>query len=323
MLMAILWPSPPWCVVLGAAAGGLIALVIGGLVHVRILRRATEGQRRSSTAERQAEVTALTRGLAHEIKNPLSTIGLNAQLMGEAINDLEIDQDSRTSISRRVGTLTREIERLKGILSDFLEFAGEVRLVPTPTDLNVLVDELIDFFLPQAEQHGVRLRADLSREPLIAFIDGQLLKQTILNLMLNAVQAFPSGKEHSSDGPRELILRTERRRSRVGRGDEVVLHVIDTGPGIPAERHKTIFEPYFTTKGGGTGLGLPIARRIVESHGGRLELHSEPGKGSDFSVILAAMNPARPEATGAAAGAGAAQDAPIDVRTSQSSGKNT
>jgi signal transduction histidine kinase len=113
-------------------------------------------------------------------------------------------------------------------------------------------------------------------------VDASLLKQAILNLMLNATQAMTDGAKSPSAARGELILRVE------SHGDESRLHVIDTGPGISPDKIEDIFRPYVSmrTGGGGTGLGLPTARRIVQEHGGELTVHSEPGKGSDFVIHL-------------------------------------
>lgn len=269
------------------AAGVLITASAARWIIVRHLRKVRVAERRARSAERLAEIGAMTGGLAHEIKNPLSTIGLNAQLLAEAIDELPLDPEEKGRVTRRIGSLRREVERLRGILTDFLRYAGNIKLEKHPADLNETVRDLIDFFLPQAESQGVRLRENLSTEPLIADMDVSQIKQAVLNLMLNAVQAM-SSKTPGEGVLKELILRTER-ASEAGTPDEVRLHVIDTGPGIQPESAKRIFEPYFTTKAGGSGLGLPTARRLVEAHDGRLEVHSEPGKGTDFSITLPAL----------------------------------
>ncbi|MEZ6243811.1 MAG: ATP-binding protein [Phycisphaerales bacterium] len=267
---------------IGGAVGALAVAGASRVIVRRSVARARAAERRLRAAERQAEAASMTRGLAHEIRNPLSTIGLNAQLLAEGIAELELDEADRARLGRRVEALGREAERLRGILEDFLEFAGELRLEPTPGDLNAVVEELVDFFLPQAQSQGVRLRAEPSTTPLRASIDAPHLKQAVLNLMLNAVQAMSGA---SGERARELILRTERVQD-ADRRSVVRLHVIDTGPGIDAETAGRLFDPYFTTKPGGTGLGLPTARRIIEGMGGRIELHSEPGKGTDFTITL-------------------------------------
>lgn len=277
-----------------------LGLLVGSLVGTYVLRtrsrrqlaRARAAERRARSAERLAELGSMTGGLAHEIKNPLSTIGLNAQLLEEGIEELAGEPEAKSRLARRVASLRREVERLKGILSDFLEYAGELRIEAVPADLNAVVDELVDFFLPQCEQQGVRLRAELASEKLTADLDVPHVKQAILNLMLNAVQAMTqgtprTGEASGSSSSRELILRT-RRVTDADKLPAVALHVIDTGPGMDAETREKIFRPYFTTKAGGTGLGLPTTRRIVEGHHGRIDVHSEPGRGSDFTLIFPA-----------------------------------
>lgn len=261
---------------LGILLGGAISLVIAGVLVRRGVVRAREAERRALGAERMAELGGMTSGLAHEIKNPLSTIGLNAQLLAEAIEDSDLDPDDKHRLVRRIGTLHRETDRLRDILDDFLQFAGELRLHIEPVDLNVLVAELIDFLSPQVEREGVRLRSELCPGELIMPVDAGRLKQALLNLMLNAVQAMAG----TDAAQRELIVRTSTD------GADALIHVIDTGGGMDDATMARIFEPYFSTKSGGSGLGLPTTRRIVEAHGGRLEVHSEPGRGTDFAVVL-------------------------------------
>lgn len=273
----------------GVACGALIA---AGTIRT-LSRRAVAAQQRATRAERLAEIGAMTSGLAHEIRNPLSTIGLNAQLLTEAIDDLPIDDADRQPIVRRIGTLERESERLRGILADFLDYAGEIHLVKAPCDLNAIVDELIDFFTPQAEHRGIRVRADLLSSPdgLNALVDANHLKQALLNLMLNATQAMapsdtpPPGRPTLGD----LIIRTSE--TTIDDQPAWAIHVIDTGPGMEPAVAARIFAPYFTTKAGGTGLGLPTAKRLIEEHGGTLSLHSEPGKGTDFTIALPKLTP--------------------------------
>jgi signal transduction histidine kinase len=269
---------------IGFAAGMLMASLTAAWLIRRHVRKIKDIERRLRAAERLAEIGKLTGGLAHEIKNPLSTIGLNAQLLAEGINELPIAAEERSRLTHRVDSLRREVDRLKGILTDFLEFAGEMRLEPAPVDINALVDELADFYLPQAERAGVKLRTDLAAGSMIAMIDGPHVKQAVLNLMLNAVQAIERMGQDAPARPREIILKTTP-ASRSSDG-LIRLHVIDTGPGLDTETLARIFDPYFTTRSGGTGLGLPMTRRIIESLGGRVEVVSEPGKGSDFILAL-------------------------------------
>lgn len=275
----VAWLAPA---LVGFAVGMLLTVLVTAPLVRRHMARLRAADSRARRAKRLAELGAMTRGLAHEIKNPLSTIGLNVQLLTEGIEDLGLEEEQRGPLVRRLGSLGREAERLRGILTDFLEYAGELRLEPRLADLNATVDELVDFFLPQAESQGVRLRSDLMKGGLEAWIDPPHIKQAVLNLMLNAVQAM---SKQPAGTPRELILRTGRALDD-RREASAVLHVIDTGPGIPPEALERVFDPYFTTKSGGSGLGLPAARRIIEAHGGRLDLYTEPGRGTDFVVTL-------------------------------------
>ncbi len=287
------------------AVGALFAgVTVLWMAHAASKRRIAEAVERARAAEREArsverlaELGSMTAGLAHEIKNPLSTITLNAQLLREAIHDLPADDAERARLARRCDGLTREAERLTGILTDFLEYAGELKLDPRAADLNALVEELGDFYLPQAEQHGVRLRVETARVPVEAVVDVPHLKQAVLNLMINAVQAMTAAGDPTTGRARtpgnELILRVLGPRADHG-ATPPTIHVIDTGPGIPEHARDKIFHPYFSTKAGGTGLGLPTTRRIIEAHAGRLELFTEKGKGTDFAVILPQQEPVVP-----------------------------
>ncbi|MGE3107875.1 MAG: nitrogen regulation protein NR(II) [Phycisphaerales bacterium] len=270
-------------IVIGFSIGVLLTLAASWQFVRRHVSRVRAAERRARAAERMAEIGAMTGGLAHEIKNPLSTIGLNVQLLIESTEDLDIPDAERTRILNRMRGLSREVERLRGILTDFLEFAGKVHADPRPTNLGVLVDELIDFYRPEAERLGVRVRPELDPAPLVANVDPKLIKQAVLNLMINATQAMAA--PDAPPRPRELILRTARKKDPDG-SSLALIEVTDTGPGIPPDTLPRIFQPYFTTKSGGSGLGLPVARRLVEEHDGRLDVHSELGRGTSFSVLL-------------------------------------
>ena len=268
---------------------GLLGGVVGSLILVlnrmrshrlrvrRTLRRIRAASRRrtirlearAQAAQRLAELGTLTGGLAHEIKNPLSTVLLNLQLLQE---DLDPADPAHSRLVARLGTVTREASRLRDTLDDFLRFAGKIELRKESVDLNELLEELVDFFAPQAQLSRVQLRFKPWSGPLAVEIDPRLIKQMILNLMINALQAMPNGGE--------LIV------SAAVVGDDAVVDVIDTGAGISPEAVDKIFQAYYSTKKGGTGLGLAMAQRIVQEHGGSLTVTSEVGKGSDFKVRL-------------------------------------
>jgi signal transduction histidine kinase len=281
-------------VMVGVIVGGTAALLATYVALRRRVVRLRAAEERAQRQERLAELGALTGGLAHEIKNPLSTIGLNVQLASEAIVDSGLPDEDKAMLVRRVETVERESTRLANILNDFLRFAGRIKLAPVDADLREVAEELVDFYRPQCDQHKVVLRADLPAGPVRARVDPALVKQALLNLLITATQVMAA----QNAGSRELMLRLVPAADSSAKGPrtvttrEVAIHVIDTGPGIPPEKHAEIFRPYVTGRKGGSGLGLAVTRRIVEEHGGRIELFSEPGKGSDFVIMLPVDGPA-------------------------------
>ncbi|MHC4083372.1 MAG: sensor histidine kinase [Planctomycetota bacterium] len=275
--MWVLW------ILLGLVIGIACAAPVLRMMLRRAERRAREAQRRALDAERLAELGSMTAGLAHEIKNPLSTVGLNAQLLAEGLNDAEMPDDERERLLRRLDALSREAERLRAILTDFLQFAGRVKIDARPRDLVRIVNDLRDFFHPQCDQNRIVLRTKLPEQPVAVRVDESLFKQALLNLMINATQAMADGAVEGAEQAEargELILHVE------SDDDEARVHVIDTGPGIEPDRLKRIFHPYVSDTAGGTGLGLSTARRIIEEHGGTLVAHSDIGRGSDFVIHL-------------------------------------
>ncbi|MGE3174142.1 MAG: PAS domain-containing sensor histidine kinase [Planctomycetota bacterium] len=234
--------------------------------------------------QRLAELGALLAGFAHEVRNPLSTIGLNLQLVLEEFQDAETPRDKRTQ--KRVATVEAEVRRLQKILEEFLSFARAPEPQLRPLDLDRRLAAVVDFHAPDLQERGVSLRyypGSVGEVP----VDWDHLQAAFVNLIRNAADATPPGGE---------VLVSSRRD-----GDDVLVQVTDTGAGIPTEVQPRIFDPYFSTKKTGTGLGLPTVRRVVEEHGGTLTFTSEVGKGTQFTVRL----PGR-AANGDAAAAGSA-----------------
>jgi signal transduction histidine kinase len=254
----------------GLLGGWLSALMLGSVGAVIAYRRFGRLQQRARQAERLAELGTLTGGLAHEIKNPLSTVQLNLQLLGE---DLLAEHPGASRLHSRLHTVQKETARLRDILDDFLRYAGKMEIDRKPVEVNALLEELVDFFTPQAQAQRVQLRLRPSTEPLIVRLDERLIKQGILNLMINATQAMPP------EGG-EIILSARHE------GEWALIEITDTGRGIPPESLEKIFDAYYSTKSGGTGLGLAITRRAVEEHGGQISVRSDVGKGTAFTFAL-------------------------------------
>jgi signal transduction histidine kinase len=238
----------------GLVTGLLVCAVAGALLGVLAYRRYVLLERRAREAERLAELGTLTGGLAHEIKNPLSTVQLNLQLLSEELDPRDKNQQRMV---HRLGVVQRETGRLREILDDFLRYAGKMELDRKPTDLNGLLEELVDFFAPQAQLQRVQLRLRRNDGPLIADVDQKFIKQALLNLL----------SATANDG-------------------QARIDVIDTGGGVPPEAVANIFNAYYSTKSGGNGLGLAISQRIAKEHGGSLKVQTEPGQGSDFSLTI-------------------------------------
>jgi len=223
-----------------------------------------------SFSAQYAEISQLAGGLAHEIRNPLSTLSLNLDLLAEDFQNAETSRERRAL--QRIERLRHEVDRLHGIVESFLRFAKIQDLKLQPADLNAIADEMRDFYEAQAATHGIVIRTQFAQDLPPVRLDADLFKQALLNLMLNAQHAMPSGGD--------LILKTRRE------GQWAVLDVIDTGLGMTDQVREQIFNAFFSTRPGGSGLGLPTTRKIVEAHGGVILVRSEPGKGSQFSIRL-------------------------------------
>ena len=215
-------------------------------------------------------VITLTAGLAHEIKNPLSTITLNLQLLEEDWQEPQTPKERRTL--KRLQTLGRETRRLTRLLEDFLRYARTQDIEPTDCDLNAVLRDVLDFMAPQTARQRIETRAVLDPALPAVQADPQRIRQALLNLVLNARDAMPDGGE--------LLVATRRD------GDCVQIDITDTGVGVPDHHLGKLFNVYFSTKQGGSGLGLPAAQRIIELHGGTIGVESEVHKGTHFAVRL-------------------------------------
>ncbi|MEM7263542.1 MAG: HAMP domain-containing sensor histidine kinase [Planctomycetota bacterium] len=222
------------------------------------------------------DVASLAGALVHEVKNPLSTLNINTQLILEEWPEPETPREQR--MAKRLGVMRGEIGRIQSIVDSFLRFVREPQITPALVDVTALLAELVEGNREGFERAGIRMRFQPDPEPCRLMGDEGLLRQVFLNLVRNAEHAMPDGGE--------LMLRTDHQDS------DIVVEVIDTGDGIPEARLPEIFRPYVSSRPGGTGLGLPTTSRIVHHHGGHIVVESDEGKGSRFSVFLPATTDA-------------------------------
>jgi two-component system, NtrC family, sensor histidine kinase HydH len=250
--------------------------------------------------QQYTDLAELAGGFIHEIKNHLGTLSLNLQLLAE---DFENPQNQRERRAHdRATRLHGECQKLLELSNDFLRFARVQAIDATPTALGEVVCRMIDFLSPTARQKNIEVCWLPAPDLPPVSLDANLFEQALLNLMLNAEQAMPDG------GTLTLIGRVEEVAVADGSGREnnsrvssslplssatatVCLDVIDTGHGMPAEVLAKLFRPFHTTKANGSGLGLPTVRKIVAAHGGSIDVQSEPGRGSKFTIRLPAAHP--------------------------------
>ena len=220
--------------------------------------------------EQYTEIATLAGGLAHEIKNPLSTIRLNMELLAEDYADAETPRERRAAT--KIDVVQRECLRLQNLLDDFLNYAKLRTIRLEASVLNDEVQRLFDFFAPKAKEAGIEVICYLDPDLPSVVLDREAFHGALFNLVLNAQQAMPQGGQ--------LVVRTKPTATGVA------LELIDTGVGMDAETCKQVFNAFFSTKPGGSGLGLPTARKIVEAHGGSIRVQSELGRGTRFTIEL-------------------------------------
>jgi len=229
-----------------------------------------------------AQLAELAGGLAHELRNPLSTMKVNLKLLAEDLSDESARfDDIRRRALIKVDVLKREADRLQSVFDDFLNLTGAQGLQRRATNLNAVVDRMIEFFEPMATSRGIALRKVVGLDPLVCPVDEKHLSQALLNLVVNAKDAMPHGGTLTFETGQE--------------GAWAVVSVADTGIGIAPEDRERIFKPFFSNKASGTGLGLSLTQRIVQEHGGSLGVTSTVGQGTTFVMRL----PLEPDAAGA------------------------
>jgi two-component system, NtrC family, sensor histidine kinase HydH len=237
-------------------------------------RRLLAAEASARRAERLAALGQLTAGLAHEIRNPLGTIKASAEMLRDRLGPEEEGDGLPQELT---GYISSEVDRANQLITRFLEFARPLKLRLAPADLNALADEAIQNLVRQHPEAAAMIHRNY--EPTIPALeaDAELLERVVFNLLRNALDASPA------DGT--ITVRTR------AAGGVAELAVLDRGPGIPPESREQIFNPFFTTKATGVGLGLAISVKIVDEHGGQIRVESEVGRGASFRVQLPLERP--------------------------------
>ena len=252
----------------GGQIGAL--LILRDAESVRQIEDEIEMSRRMSASGR------LTRGVAHEVKNPINAIVLHLRLLQNKLQ--QVDPDTR----RHMDIIDSEIHRLDRVVQILVDFTRPRDLRLEEMDLRRLLEDVMTLATPEAEQHGVKIVSELPASPLPVKVDSDFMKQAILNVVLNGVQAMPGG------GNLKVAGRSD--------GEVVVTEIRDEGNGIPQEVHDKIFELYFTTKKDGSGIGLAQTYQILQWHYGSVDFESRDGQGTTFRLRLPVSESAAPSA---------------------------
>jgi signal transduction histidine kinase len=238
-------------------------------------RRLAHAEAEARRAERLAALGQLSAGLAHEIRNPLGIIKGSAELLSQKV------AASSPLASELAGNISSEVNRLSALVARFLDFARPVPLDRSPQEIGPLVDRALKAVRDQYPGAEVKVERDYGDGLPKLSLDEALCEQVFINLGLNAYEAMePAG------GTLHVTISPSTSEDRLG----VEVRLEDTGPGIPAAMRERIFDPFVTTKRTGAGLGLSIVSKIVDDHGGKIRVSSEPGKGARFRVFLPAKS---------------------------------
>ncbi|MCX8034241.1 MAG: ATP-binding protein [Thermodesulfovibrio sp.] len=227
-------------------------------------------QKRLREAEHLAAIGQLSRTIAHEIRNPLNFINLSIDHIIEKLKRVNQNSEEYTKLLQ---SMKQEIYRVNNLVTEYLEYTRPLILNRKPASIVEIIDEVISFIETTAEKESVNIYKDYQVDFTLN-VDIDLMKSCLLNIITNALYAM----KHSE--VKNLFIKTELAE------DEFLLSITDTGSGVSEELLDKIFEPFFSTKKGGLGLGLPLAKKVIEEHGGRIEFSSTLGKGSEIKIYI-------------------------------------
>jgi len=253
---------------------------LGALVTLHDLESAEEIESELEVSRRMAAIGRLTSGVGHEVKNPINAIVVHLELLKSKLGD------ASAPAIRHLEVIDAEIRRLDRVVQTLVDFSRPVELQLREQDLRAVVTEVVTLSAAELSMRHIKVVSSMPEEPLIANVDGDLLKQAVLNVIQNGAQAMPTG------GRLEITLQGDRKSPSngdrlAGQGSkEAIIGIRDQGPGIPDEIRDKIFDLYFTTKAGGSGIGLAMTYRILQLHHGSVEVQSVTGQGSNFRLRI-------------------------------------
>jgi signal transduction histidine kinase len=236
---------------------------------VQKLREERALEEKLREAEHLSGIAQLARGIAHEIRNPLNFISLSIDHLREKY--IPLKSGEKEKFESLITSIKHEIQRLNKLVGDFLDYGRPLRLSLQDVDMGSLMEEVISLVWAKAEKDGIRIHHQCRELPKL-YLDPGLIKTCIFNVILNAFQAMPAGGE--------LTVSTKA-------SDSIASIIVeDTGIGVSKENLPRLFDPFFSTKSTGLGLGLAMTKRVVEEHGGKVEIQSIEGKGSTVTISL-------------------------------------
>ncbi len=260
------------------------ARTTGTLLLIHDVREALRMERQMRIAERLSSLGTLAAAMAHEIRNPLEAMDLNLALLERNLSSLKSEQHDGARNEKYVKILESEISRLAGIVENFLSFARPSESPVAAVRLDSILRQIVDLLANQARSRKVQLDLSVQASPVVWGSEDQL-KQAFLNLAINGLEAMPQG------GTLQIFI--EAPANSGANGVFARVRIQDTGVGIPSEQVGRLFDPFFTTRRNGTGLGLTVVQRVISEHHGRINVYSIPGQGSTFTVELPLLAPER------------------------------
>jgi signal transduction histidine kinase len=269
---------------------------LGALVTLHDLESAAEIELELELSRRMAAIGRLTSGVGHEVKNPINAIVVHLELLKAKLGETGA-HTAKHPAARHLEVIEAEIRRLDRVVQTLVDFSRPVELQLREHDLRLVIGDVLALASDELSTRNVTLASRMPDTPVMAYVDADLLKQAVLNVLQNGAQAMPDG------GRLEVVLEEDRRSGEVpaslaqtdGRDADkstpsawksAVLRISDEGPGIPEEIRGKIFDLYFTTKSGGSGIGLAMTYRILQLHYGSVDVQSREGRGTEFLLRI-------------------------------------